>query len=295
MNDPTVLQFYIKLFLFSKDDSQEILVFPNDTSPEDRRLIHILAQDMGLQHSSYGEGENRQVHVSKNKSNMLATGHVHMQATGVGLDLHPRGLSRAATFDLSHTALHSHQRAANLAVPGSPDGHPSMNGLRGVKSFADLRSFSPSPSSSDKLTHANLGGAGMFGVHYTSDGPFGPSLAVPTTPGTGINTSAPSDPSTLVNSLGSLSLGTMHDTSAGHAARAQAPGAIGSKRPGVGAGRANPERQPRTAEWETSTGFGGGRGRANGHMPRGSGKTKNPCPLPSSTPYSRSSAYHTTL
>ncbi|EFX06227.1 r3h domain protein [Grosmannia clavigera kw1407] len=296
LNDPHTLQFYLDLYMFRNDDNREVHIFPADTAPEDRRMIHILAHNMGLEHTSIGEGENRQVHVSKSK---FATG-THQssaQQPGVTLDGHPRGLSRAATYDFNdrqqHPSVHAVGRGPTLTIPNSPENHQhgGLNSLRGVKSFADLRSFSPSPSpsmvSSGGLaapsSNGHGGGGGVsFMTHYPNDGPFGPSLTTPTTPGSGLAAPPPQpasnagDASSLVNGLGSLGLGSSSYDGNGNSLASwsrETPGAIGSQRPsanGNGGNRSIPERQPRGpgSDWENPNGFS--RGRSNGHMHRGS-------------------------
>ncbi|KIH95174.1 r3h domain protein [Sporothrix brasiliensis 5110] len=289
LNDPHQLRFYLELYMFHNDDSREVHIFPTDTSPEDRRLIHILAHNMGLEHTSIGEGDNRQVHVSKAKfSNGGRQSTV--QQPGVTLDGHPRGLSRAATYDFNdrqQPSVHSMNRGPTLAIPNSPENHQQgLNGLRGVKSFADLRSYSPSPSPSlvssaalgNAPTNGHNSGGAPFLPHFPSDGPFGPSLTTPTTPGSAINPQSSSvDASGLVNSLGSLGLGSSsYDSSVGLSGRPRetpgAIGAIGSQRPSANGNstRGIPERQPRgPGDWEKAGGFT--RGRSNGHMQRSSG------------------------
>ena len=309
LNDPAILRLYIELYMFLNDDAREVHIFPTDTSPEDRRRIHILAHNMGLEHTSIGEGDKRQVHVSKSK---FATGGAGrqppaVQQPGVTLDGHPRGLSRAATYDFNdrqhqHPSLHSiGSRGPTLAIPSSPENHQHMNvnGLRGVKSFADLRSFSPSPSPS-LVSSAALGNPGSNGghsagggvsflSHYPNDGPFGPSLATPTTPGAGMNSQPSIDTSGLVSSLGSLGLGSSAFDSNGLPGRPRdtpgAIGAIGSQRPsanGNGSTTTNgtrtgiPERQPRgPSDWDSAGAGGFSRGRTNGHMQRSSGDSSD--------------------
>ncbi|KAL1890221.1 Peptidyl-prolyl cis-trans isomerase pin4 [Sporothrix stenoceras] len=287
LNDPHQLRFYLELYMFQSDDSREVHIFPTDTSPEDRRLIHILAHNMGLEHTSIGEGDNRQVHVSKAKFANGSRQPPTVQQPGVTLDGHPRGLSRAATYDFNdrqHPSLHSMSRGPTLAIPNSPENHQhGLNGLRGVKSFADLRSYSPSPSPS-LVSNTALGAStnghsasGAFLTHFPSDGPFGPSLTTPTTPGPISQQSSAVDTSGLVNGLGSLGLGSSSfDTSVGLSGRPRetpgAIGAIGSQRPGANGNgaRAIPERQPRgPGDWDKAAGFT--RGRSNGHMQRSSG------------------------
>lgn len=295
LNDPRTLQFYLDLYVFHNDEHREVHIFPADTTPEDRRLIHILAHNMGLEHTSIGEGENRQVHVSKSKFTTAAR-QASVQQPGVPLDGHPRGLSRAATYDFNdrqqHPSVHSINRNPTLAVPNSPETHQhgGMNGLRGVKSFADLRSFSPSPSpsmvSSGALaapqTNGHNGSTGFL-PHYPGDSPFGPSLTTPTTPGAGLNPPPPTSSApdaSLVNGLGSLSLGSSYDGNGNIPGRPrETPGAIGSQRPSANGNNSNnraiPERQPRgpVSDWENPSGFS--RSRANGHMQRGSDSSDN--------------------
>jgi hypothetical protein len=290
LNNPETLNFYTELTLFRNDPGREILVFPNSITPTQRRTIHILAHNMGLEHRSAGEGQHRQLHVIKDvgRSSPTAGGAAAHLPPGVSLDAHRRGLSRAATIDFAESRLtnagnyHTVGRQGNpmLELPGSPEGISGINGLRGVKSFADLRSYTPSPSPSiPGYPQANgidaAANVARFG-DYTSTG-LGPSssLTSPTTPGGAAlppPSSAALDASQLLTGMGSMSLGG-YDAVSSQMRPRETPGAIGSQRPGMNgtSGRANaPERQPRgPAEWET-TGFGSRR--AEGHMQRGSGK-----------------------
>jgi hypothetical protein len=284
LNDPQTLSFYTELTLFRNDPDREILIFPNSITPIQRRTIHILAHNMGLDHHSAGEGQHRQLHVVKSDTTRGASpttqAPLHLPP-GVPLDAHRRGLSRAATIDFAESRMasagnyHAMGRQGNpmLELPGSPDAVSGINGLRGVKSFADLRSYTPSPSLSvTGYGQANGGDGGhvaRFG-DYTQTS----SLTTPTTPGGG-SLAAPSanDPTSLLMGMSALGLGGFDGGNSQMRPR-ETPGAIGSQRPGMnGSSRVNvPERQPRgpaPAEWE-STGFAG-RGRTNGHMQRGSG------------------------
>ena len=302
MNDPITLRYYVQLCMFIKDESQEVLIFPADTPPEDRRLVHILAHNMGLEHTSIGEGDNRQIHVSRVKFNNGGAHASAVQQLGVTIDGHPRGLSRAATYDFNdrqhHTNLNTiNTRSQNLTIPSnSPDAHQhGMNGLRGVKSFADLRSVSPSPSSSHVSNGGpvsnhqpngihSAGGVGGFMSHYSSpadNNSFGHSLTAHNS-GSSVNLSSAVDTSGL-SALSSLGLGSSpFDTSSspalgsGRAVGAPVPGAIGSQRPsanGANGSRANPERQPRGPGGDWEGGFA--RARSNGHMHRSSDSSDN--------------------
>lgn len=296
LNDPQTLDFYTELAMFRRDDSREILVFPPGIAPEHRRSIHILAHHMGLEHQSIGEADSRQLTVLK-RQQPSPTANVHSQPAN-SLDMHKRGLSRAATFDFAAdresraaSSSYSHvlgRQGPTLEIPGSPDSSAIPNNLRAAKSFADLRSFTPSPS---QASSSYLAPAGMSNMGSGSTARFGDymggALSPSGHPGSS-GTPGPKNDSALLNSLNSLNLGF---ESGGMQNQARStPGAIGSQRPGATGGnpKGAPERQPRGPEWETSAGFGGRR--ANGHVARGSDSSDNGARVGSSS--TSASRYH---
>ncbi|KAL2174427.1 uncharacterized protein P884DRAFT_209017 [Thermothelomyces heterothallicus CBS 202.75] len=281
LNNPDTLSFYTELMLFKNDPNREIIVFPRTITPQQRRTVHILAHNMGLEHRSVGEGQHRQIHVLKDTSAAPA---IHMPP-GVSADAHRRGLSRAATIDFAETRGNAPgqyntlgrqgRHGPTLELPDSPDG--GLNALRGVKSFADLRSYTPSPSLSTASGYPQ--GSSVHAPNVAQYGEYSASLGqpsaltTPTTPGTASN----NDPSMLINELGSLNLNEGPFNSNRLRPR-ETPGAIGSQRPGLNGAstRSVPERQPHGpgSEWGEKIGFGG-RGRTNGHMQRSSDSSDN--------------------
>lgn len=274
------------------------MIFPATVSPEERRQIHILAHYMGLEHRSVGDADARQIQVLKPHV-PSPTGQAHAHAgNSVNLELHRRGLSRAATFDFAADresrvtgGNYPHavgRQGPTLELPGSPDGVAIPNNLRAAKSFADLRSFSPSPSHS-MSGYLNPGG-GMGGMPGSTLGRLGeytgslsqanssvtPTLT-PTSPGTVASQGSSNEAAVLAGTLSSLSLGSFESGPGPAQQNRSTPGAIGSHRPSAnGSGRGMPDRQPRGPEWETSSGFGGRR--VNGHMQRPSGKSMSSLP-----------------
>lgn len=272
LNNPDTLQFYTELTLFRSDPNREIFVFPPTITPQQRRTVHILAHNMGLEHRSVGEGQHRQIHVVKDS----ATGSSLHLPPGVSADAHRRGLSRAATIDFAETRANgpgqyatigrSGRHGPTLELPDSPDG--ALNPLRGVKSFADLRSYTPSPSLSSTgfPQAASVAQYGEYSANLGSGGQNS-SLTTPTTPGTNSN-----DPSMLIPNLDGMTLSDAYGST--RLRPRDAPGAIGSQRPGLNGNstRSIPERQPHGPNGDWGEGIGGfsTRGRANGHMQRGS-------------------------
>lgn len=274
LNDPQTLEFYTELVMFKRDEAREVLVFPPGISPEHRRSIHILAHHMGLEHQSMGEADSRQLTVLKRQQPSPVANMHNLPANS--LDAHKRGLSRAATFDFAADREsrgagnnYSHvlgRQGPMLEVPGSPDGTGLPNNLRAAKSFADLRSFTPSPSQASSSYLAP--GTGLNNMGPGSTARFGDYISNASQHS---NAGTPTPKGDLIASLGGLSLGPYDATSLQPQTR-NAPGAIGSQRPGANSSKQGvPDRQPRGPEWEASAGFGG-RGRSNGHVQRGSGK-----------------------
>jgi RNA recognition motif-containing protein len=270
LNDPATLDFYTQLTIFKNDPSRESHIFPPDVAPEQRRQIHILAHNMGLEHRSVGEADRRQIQIMKRPQHSPPV-HSQSQMPSVSWEDHRRGLSRAATFDFTESshikssAYHTLGRQGpTLELPGSPDGG-IPNNLRAAKSFADLRTHSPSPAPSGS-SYAGLGNG--LGARY---GDFSQnSLTTPPnlTPTSAQNAASSTD-ALLAGNMGSMSLG--FDSNASHIRARDNPGAIGSQRPGANgtASRNAPERQPRGPEWgDAGQGFPG---RSRGHMQRGSG------------------------
>ncbi|KMU73098.1 hypothetical protein CISG_03358 [Coccidioides immitis RMSCC 3703] len=157
MNDAQTLQFYSQMLLFKQDQNRESLIFPSTLTPLQRRTVHTLAHNMGLGHASRGTGDQRQVHVFR-----VAPGsNVSPPIPTLPTTIHPadsarRGLNRAATIDFSEArgdapnpfgTLRSHN-SGYLGVLDSPGTFGSAQNLRAAKSFADLRSYTPSPAPS---------------------------------------------------------------------------------------------------------------------------------------------------
>ncbi|RYP33196.1 hypothetical protein DL767_004860 [Monosporascus sp. MG133] len=268
LNDPTTLEFYTQLTLFKNDPTREVHIFSPDISPEQRRQIHILAHNMGLEHRSVGEADRRQIQIMKRPQNSPPV-HAQTQLPSVSWEDHRRGLSRAATFDFTESRIGSSayhnlgRQGPTLELPGSPDnGIP--NNLRAAKSFADLRTHSPSPAPSGS-SYAGLGNG--LGARYQDFSQSALTTPPNLTPTSAQNAASSTD-ALLAGSMGSMNLG--FDPNGSHMRSRETPGAIGSQRPGANGttNRSVPERQPRGPEWgETSQGF---TGRTRGHMQRGS-------------------------
>lgn len=65
LNDPATLEIYSRILLFKDDRMRDELAFSRNLSPKQRRVVHLLAQKLGVYHYSVGEGEDRYAVVTR--------------------------------------------------------------------------------------------------------------------------------------------------------------------------------------------------------------------------------------
>lgn len=284
MNNPQVLQYYSQLLLFKEDFAREVLTFPPSLPPTSRRIVHTLAHGLGLGHVSKGLGDNRSVSVFRqNEAQNMSPPMPHLP--GAFGETQRRGLNRAATTDFSDVREQGfaslHRQPSNyLGFPESPGGLSAGQNLRAAKSYADLRSYTPSPVPSTASFPATLS------TNFSRFQNFGETSSASTNPNiTPTTTSmAGRDENLLVNGLGGMSLGggAFGQSGSPRGLRGmmswdrETPGPIGGHRSfstnhddqSRDRGQGMPQRQPRGPIPERGQGFS--RGRPNGHQGRGS-------------------------
>lgn len=77
MNDPVTLEIYSRVLLFKDDALRDELAFSRALSPIQRRVVHLIAQRLGLEHRSVGTGEDRFVVIVKPPSSNGDAGGEH--------------------------------------------------------------------------------------------------------------------------------------------------------------------------------------------------------------------------
>ncbi|KAH7337370.1 hypothetical protein BKA66DRAFT_448585 [Pyrenochaeta sp. MPI-SDFR-AT-0127] len=124
LNDPQVIQFYCQLLDFKNDLTRDELVFPHTLSPDQRRITHNLVHQMGLEHRSIGENDDRAVHVfHANKGEVINSQLPQMFQRYRG-ESHRRALNRTAHIDFAN--VYSDGRPYN-----NPREPPPVPGVRG--------------------------------------------------------------------------------------------------------------------------------------------------------------------
>ncbi|KAK9896355.1 hypothetical protein P389DRAFT_196449 [Cystobasidium minutum MCA 4210] len=74
MNDSQTLELYSRVLLFKEDALRDELAFSKALSSVQRRIVHLIAQKLNLDHRSAGSGDERYVVVSKPGSNSSVNG-----------------------------------------------------------------------------------------------------------------------------------------------------------------------------------------------------------------------------
>lgn len=65
LNDPSTLDIYSRILLFKDDHMRDELAFSRTLTPKQRRVVHLVAQKLGVYHYSVGEGEDRYAVVTR--------------------------------------------------------------------------------------------------------------------------------------------------------------------------------------------------------------------------------------
>lgn len=277
-----MLDFYTQLVLFKNDASRESMTLPPTLSPQQRRIVHVLAHKMGLVHVSKGVGEQRAVHIFRmNENGTNVSPPIPQMPANHLVDSQRRALNRAATTDFSDVrgdgfyGTLGRQGSGLLGIADSASGLPN---LRAAKSYADLRSYTPSPVPSTASFPATLNTNIARFAEYGHNGntSSNPNLAATAT------SMASREDSMLVNGMNGMTLGSGFGQggsprSLRNAWERDTPGPIGGHRSFSTANfddqnrersQGLPSRQPRGPVPERGTGFN--RPRQNGHSGRGS-------------------------
>lgn len=65
LNDGETLAFYDRLLMFRGDSAKDDMVFPENLSARQRRILHLIADKLSLHHFTEGEGNHRRLIIMK--------------------------------------------------------------------------------------------------------------------------------------------------------------------------------------------------------------------------------------
>ncbi|KAI0320513.1 hypothetical protein OF83DRAFT_1169296 [Amylostereum chailletii] len=130
LNDPSTLEIYSRILLFKDDHMRDELAFSRTLTPKQRRIVHLIAQKLGVYHYSVGEGEDRYAVVTR---------------------IDPEKRQQAAR----HPGLTRTPSAAYLS-PTSPSGSLAQS-LRAKKSMPDMKTLhTATPRLNTRLSNGNM-------------------------------------------------------------------------------------------------------------------------------------------
>ena len=182
MNDPVTLELYSRVLLFKDDALRDELAFSRSLTPLQRRVVHLVAQKLGLEHRSVGTGEERTVVVIKPPSSTGDAGgehralrtrasahHLHLSPDaymlGGGNGMNPL-VASAALRKKSMPDLRHQQAHPSSAASGTPPINTSThNGLHGVPFGGSASPPLPSGSSGGSGTGSASGVATRHSNH----------------------------------------------------------------------------------------------------------------------------------
>ncbi|KAL8669891.1 MAG: hypothetical protein Q9168_005538 [Polycauliona sp. 1 TL-2023] len=291
LNDPKTLEFYNEVFAFKNDHSRGEINFPTELTPQERRIVHTLAHNMGLCHTSHNTADGgRYVLVYRSSLNNISP------PIPQGSYPNHRALNRAQTMEFKeargrepgmYPTLRGQQSSGLLGVPpDSPGGFGAQSNLRGAKSVADLRAMTPSPAQPWGALPSGL--VNNVARYQQQQDMFAAGTASSATPTLTPTASASAlgqhrSDDMLVNGMNGMSINGsprrlrgMFSWDRDRDNQSSVGGPIGSNRSisnnyddqSQERGGNMPMRQPRGPTMDRGTGFT--RGRQNGHQARGS-------------------------
>ncbi|KAJ3896678.1 hypothetical protein GG344DRAFT_36053 [Lentinula edodes] len=134
LNDPSTLEIYSRILLFKDDRMRDELAFSRMLLPKQRRVVHLIAQKLGVYHYSVGEGDERYAVVTRIDPQRVCRPDQQAQRAPT--------LSRAPSAYLTPTG------STISAAPGS---------LRMKKSMPDLKTLhSQAPRLTTRASNGNI-------------------------------------------------------------------------------------------------------------------------------------------
>ena len=191
MNDAATLEIYSRILLFKDDHMRDELAFARSLSPKQRRIVHLVAQKLGVYHYSVGEGEERYAVVTRHQpdrsgGNGGQTDRENGRRTPSAVENGGRVEGRAGP--VRHHSTQALNRSF-LVASSSPNGGGSMfsnsvssynpptngsptttsnsatGGLRAKKSMPDMKTslYSPTPRLTTRTSSGNMRDSGAGG------------------------------------------------------------------------------------------------------------------------------------
>ncbi|PVG03036.1 hypothetical protein CPB86DRAFT_772366 [Serendipita vermifera] len=189
MNDAATLEIYSRVLLFKDDHMRDELAFSRTLSPRQRRIVHLVAQRLGVYHYSVGEGDERYAVVTRREPERSKDTVANGRTTpGNTADTNDLSRSEARLGPVRHHSTQALNRSFLVAsssggggslfsngpsaynqanANGSPTSTTPGGGLRSKKSMPDMKTsiYTPTPRLTTRTSSGNMreGSSGFSG------------------------------------------------------------------------------------------------------------------------------------
>ncbi|KAG8899928.1 hypothetical protein FRB99_006356 [Tulasnella sp. 403] len=148
LNDPSTLEIYSRILVFKEDRMRDELAFSRTLTPKQRRIVHLVAQRLGVYHYSVGEGEERYAVVTRIPRE---------EASRQPVRHTPQTLHRSPSAYLNPPAGPVHSQSHNAVSHSQSQGLAAASGLRYKKSMPDLNSLhAGAPRLQTRASNSNI-------------------------------------------------------------------------------------------------------------------------------------------
>jgi RNA recognition motif-containing protein len=162
LNDAATLEIYSRVLLFRDDAMRDELAFSRSLNPKQRRIVHLVAQKLGVYHYSLGEGDERYAVVTRREPNRNSetpgAGTPNTERIGPIRHHSTQALNRSflSPTSASSPSPFSNSTSAN-SVYQQPPVNTSNSALRSKRSMPDVKSlYTPQPRLTTRASNGNI-------------------------------------------------------------------------------------------------------------------------------------------
>lgn len=162
LNDSATLEIYSRVLLFRDDLMRDELAFSRSLNPKQRRIVHLVAQKLGVYHYSVGEGDERYAVVTRREphrnSETSGTGPSTSERIGPIRHHSTQALNRSFLSPTSASSGNPFSSSTSTnSVFQQPSTTTSSSALRTKKSMPDIKSlYTPQPRLSTRASNGNI-------------------------------------------------------------------------------------------------------------------------------------------
>ena len=155
LNDPSTLEIYSRILLFKDDRMRDELAFSRNLSPQQRRVVHLIAQKLGVYHYSIGEGEERYAVVTRIDPQRVCT--LFFLFTGNNFILISSLKQQQQQQQQQQPTRHPHTLSRAPSAYLTPSISQAPPSLRVKKSMPDMKTLhSAAPRLSSRSSNGNI-------------------------------------------------------------------------------------------------------------------------------------------